>query len=174
MACRAVHSREGAAAFAAAPPLDDPDQLAADLARLEELDLHGLRARWRRLFRKPAPPHLPRYLLLRIIAYRVQVNALGDLDRDTARLLDQIARERSEGRSTRIPPAPDRRGLKPGTLLIREHDGVLHRVTVVKGGFGWNGTTCRSLSEVARAITGTRWSGPRFFGLREQEKEEPV
>jgi hypothetical protein len=148
----------------------------AEIASLERLDLHGLRTRWRQLFRRAAPPHLPRYLLHRIIAYRIQANAFGDLDRETLRFLDQLGRAHLERRSQaagqarkaslRIPAVPEKRSLKPGTLIVREHAGVLHEVTVEARGFAWQGTTYSSLSEVARAITGTRWNGPRFFGLR--------
>jgi hypothetical protein len=67
-----------------------------------------------------------------------------------------------------VPAVPDSRTLKPGAVLVREHAGTLHRVTVVEGGYAWSGTTYRSLSEVARAITGTRWNEPRFFGLRDR------
>jgi hypothetical protein len=113
-----------------------------------------------------------------MIAYRIQANAYGDLDRETVRYLDQVAkalrrRKASDprtgaiGETPAVPPIPVPRGLKPGTLLAREHDGVLHRVMVVDGGYAWDGTTYRSLSEVARAITGTNWNGPRFFGLRD-------
>jgi hypothetical protein len=142
--------------------------MSAEIARLSSLDLDELRVRWRRLFRKPAPPHLPRYLILRIIAYRIQANAFGDLDRETIRFLDQIAKQRRSGsRSTAIVrPVAEKRGLKPGTLLVREHEGELHRVMVMESGFAWKGATYKSLSEVARAITGTNWNGPRFFGLR--------
>jgi hypothetical protein len=170
----------GAAAIAAAPPTSDAPDVSAQIAALGDLDLHGLRLRWRKLFRKPAPPHLPRYLLLRIIAYRIQANAFGDLDRETVRFLDRIARERETRRAKGelrrnkapppIPPVPEKRSLKLGTILVREHEGVLHRVIVVDGGFAWNETTYRSLSEVARAITGTNWNGPRFFGLRDKSK----
>ena len=66
-------------------------------------------------------------------------------------------------------PVPDRVGIRPGTLLVREWEGVPHRVMVMAEGFAWNGSTYPSLSKVARAITGTRWNGPRFFGLRDQK-----
>jgi len=90
---------------------------------------------------------------------------LGDLDRATIRSLEQIA---SAGRIASAPvPAPGARPLKAGTLLRREWNGVLHAVTVAPDGFAWDGATYSSLSKVARAITGTRWNGPRFFGLRE-------
>jgi hypothetical protein len=134
--------------------------------------------RWRRLFRGAPPRHLPRYLLARLIAYKLQANAFGELDRSTVRFLDQVARAHLERRNRTargtdkaplpIPPVPDQRSLKPGTMLVREHEGTLHQVMVEATGFAWNGTSYRSLSEVARAITGTRWNGPRFFGLRKR------
>ena len=157
-----------------------PDPVRDEIARLGDLDLDALRLRWRKLLRASAPPHLPRSLLLRIIAYRIQANAYGDLDRATRRFLDKIAREREARRASgdkparrlvpSIPPLPERRSLKPGTELVREHAGTLHRVVVVTDGFAWNGAPYRSLSEVARAITGTNWNGPRFFGLRDKAK----
>lgn len=151
-------------------------QVHTEITGLKELDTEGLRGRWQRLFRRPAPPHLPKYLLFRILAYRVQANALGDLDRESIRYLERIAKD-NESRgvkpghkrskvSPRVPPVPNRRSLKPGTILVREHDGVLHRVIAMEKGFAWNGGNYRSLSEVAQAITGTNWNGPRFFGLR--------
>jgi Protein of unknown function (DUF2924) len=156
-----------------------PPDLAADMAAVASLDIEGLRDRWKALFRKPAPAHLPRYLLLRIILYRMQANVLGDLDRETVRYLDRVAAEwkkrraSGEKRSSKspppIPPVPDRRSLKPGTILVREHAGELQRVVVLDKGFTWNGTSYRSLSEVACAITGTKWNGPRFFGLRQRK-----
>ena len=174
-----LHDRD-AAASAAAPLSSNAPDLSAEIAALENLDIHGLRLRWRRLFRKSAPPHLPRYLLLRIIAYRIQANAFGDLDRETVRFLDRIAREREKRRASGelrspktpplVPPVAEKRSLKAGTILVREHEGLLHRVTVVEAGFAWNETTYRSLSEVARAITGTNWNGPRFFGLRDKPR----
>src|SRR5687767_8545285 len=158
-------------------PLSLTERLSAEIAGLKKLDLKGLRKRWHRLFRVPAPPHLPKYLLFRILAYRVQANALGDLDRETIRYLDQVARKSQQrlsegGGKTRSksfavpPPVATGRLLKPGTILVRKHAGVLHRVVVMQNGFAWEGKTFRSLSEAAQAITGTNWNGPRFFGLR--------
>jgi hypothetical protein len=147
--------------------------LEAELAKLDGLDIDGLRLRWRGLLRTSAPSHLPRYLLFRIIAYRLQANVYGDLDRETVRFLDRVAQEwkkrraNGEPRSLKAIPAPARRSLKPGTLLAREHGGTMHRVVVVPDGYLWKEKTYRSLSEVARAITGTNWNGPRFFGLRD-------
>ncbi|WP_375462016.1 DUF2924 domain-containing protein [uncultured Enterovirga sp.] len=140
----------------------DP-RLAADLERLAALDLAGLRRRWRRLVGSPAPAQLPRSLLHRILAYRVQAAAFGDLDRDTARELRRMA---EEGRDAEVMPLPELRPVKPGTLLVREWEGVLQRVMVLAEGYAWNGVTYPSLTGVARAITGSSWNGPRFFGLR--------
>jgi hypothetical protein len=154
-------------------PQTEAERVAAEVAALADLDLHGLRVRWRKLFRKGAPAHLTRALLLRVLAYRVQANAFGDLDRETARTLERIARAHRAGERKPVPAVPDPRTLKPGAVLVREHGGTLHRVTVVEGGYAWSGTTHRSLSEVARAITGTQWNGPRFFGLREGPARAP-
>src|SRR3954471_6154524 len=175
-------TRDGAEpATDALAPLSLKERLSAEIVSLKELDLDGLRARWRKLFRAPAPPHLPKYLLFRILAYRIQANALGDLDRETVRFLDQVARESEQRRAEPgyrrtkapppVPPVPNQRGLKPGTILVREHAGVLHRVVVMENGFAWEGKTFRSLSETAQAITGTNWNGPRFFGLRSKTSE---
>jgi len=157
------------------PPVGSPERAAleerigAELEQVAEADIHELRVRWRKLFRKTAPAHLTRALLLRIIAYRIQANAFGDLDRDTVKFLDRVAAEIRKGNKAAVPAVPDPRTgkLKPGTVLVREHGGEMHRVRVMAEGFAWNGTTYRSLSEVARAITGTNWNGPRFFGLRD-------
>lgn len=158
------------------PGLDraSADPIAAEVARLGDLDLHELRVRWRKLFRKEAPPHLWRFLLHRVLAYRIQANAYGDLDRETVRFLDRIAGQRATGDKSPIPPVEDIRAgrLKPGTVLVREHGGELHQVTVMPDGFAWSGETYDSLSAVARAITGTSWNGPRFFGLRDRIKRQ--
>jgi hypothetical protein len=142
-------------------------ELEDEIARVRDLDLSALRARWQSVFRRKAPDHLPRHLLYRMIAYRLQAERLGDLDRDTQRFLDKVVA------GTNKLPAPGRRrhALQPGTVLVREWDGKSQRVTVLEEGFAWNGTTYRSLTEVAFAITGTRWSGPRFFGLRHREEK---
>jgi len=145
-------------------PLND---LEDEIARVRDLDLSGLRARWQSVFRRKAPDHLPRHLLFRMIAYRMQAERLGDLDSDTRRFLDRVAEATQKG--DKLPASRHRRmrhDLRLGTILVRAWDGKSQRVIVVDEGFAWNGTTYRSLTEVAFAMTGTRWSGPRFFGLR--------
>jgi hypothetical protein len=102
-----------------------------------------------------------------MLAYRMQANAYGDLDAATVKVLDRIARQKEReaaDRSAGIRRRPPRT-LKPGTILVREWGGELQRVAVLAEGYAWNGKTFRSLSTVAKAITGTQWSGPRFFGL---------
>jgi Protein of unknown function (DUF2924) len=146
-------------------------ELEDEIARLRDLDLPGLRARWHSVFRRKAADHLPRHLLYRMIAYRLQAERLGDLDRDTQRFLDRVAAGTRNG--DELPEGGDRHrrhGLAPGTILVREWDGKSQRVTVLDQGFTWNGTTYRSLTEIAFAITGTRWSGPRFFGLGRKKR----
>jgi hypothetical protein len=161
------------------PEEADANRLAEHLNELGRLDLHGLRVRWRKLTRTP-PTDLPRYLLVRLIAYRLQARLHGDLDAETVRYLRRINRERLRRRDSGagrrnpkapppIPPVPSHRGLKPGTVFAREFGGTMHKVTVVADGFSWKGVSYSSLSEIARLITGTRWNGPRFFGLRERE-----
>jgi Protein of unknown function (DUF2924) len=153
------------------PTVPDRELLDNEIARLRGLDVGGLRARWHTVFRRRARPHLPRHLLFRILAYRLQVDHLGDLDPDTRRLLDRSGDPIEIGRL-----AADRNHrrteLRPGTLLTREWDGHLQQVMVLADGFTWNGKTYRSLSKVAFAITGSRWNGPRFFGLRDRSSSE--
>jgi hypothetical protein len=140
------------------------DRLSADLARLALLDPAGLQRRWRMVFGRSAPEHLSRALMQRLLAYRLQVDHFGDLAPATARLLDRLKPDSG----AEALPLPDQPGTKPGTLLVREWKGELQRVMVLDPGFAWNGTTYDSLSRVAHAITGTKWNGPRFFGLRER------
>src|SRR5215204_5522639 len=136
----------------------------AELIRLACADAKSLARRWRVLFGHRAPD-LPHALLQRILAYRIQADAAGDLDPTTIRLLDRLGR----GEIAEIP-LPELRAIKPGTLLVREWDGTLQRVVVLESGFAWNGVTYESLSKIARAITGTNWNGPRFFGLRDRAR----
>lgn len=132
--------------------------LADEVAGLATLSFDELRARYRRLYRRAAPVGLSRDLIGRLVAHRLQEQQLGRLDDELARHLAKLAR----GQETR-------RRIKTGSVLVREHDGVSHEVVIVPGGFLWNGETHRSLSTLAKRITGTTWNGPRFFGLRQQQ-----
>src|SRR5262245_1598228 len=142
-----------------------PDRKALDveIARLCELDVGALRARWHTVFGRRPPPHLPRHLLFRILAYRLQADHLSDLDPESQRLLD---RSESPEKAGQRVASQTRRPI--GTVLGREWNGQMQRVTVLENGFAWRGKTFSSLSKVALAITGTRWNGPRFFGLRDK------
>jgi len=145
-----------------------------EIAHLRDLDLHGLRARWKSMFRQQPPPHLPRHLLFAVLAYRLQADELGDLDPATARLLRQIATGGGTLGASRLMEEFGRRRaeFKPGTILVREWNAQAYRVMVVDNGFALNGKTYDSLSKVAFAITGTNWNGPRFFGLRDNVSPE--
>ena len=142
-----------------------------EIAHLRGLDLGGLRARWRSVFQKQAPAHLTRHLLFAIIAYRIQADRFGDLGPETRQVLDRAgAKETGPAMAARLAGFDQKRTeLTPGTVLVREWDRQSQRVMVMADGFGWNGQTYDSLSKVAFAITGTRWSGPRFFGLRDKD-----
>jgi hypothetical protein len=145
-----------------------------EIAHLRDLNLHGLRARWKSVFRRPPPLHIPRHLLFAVLAYGLQADQLGDIAPDTARLLKQIGARGTSLDDVHAVSEFDRRRveLKPGTILTREWNGRHHRVTVVDVGFAWDGKTYNSLSNVAIAITGTKWNGPRFFGLRDNISAE--
>jgi hypothetical protein len=139
-----------------------------EIAHLRGLDLKGLRSRWLSVFQKPPPDQLPRHLLFAIIAYRIQADRLGDLDRPTKQVLERT--DRGTTMSARLISFDQKRTeLTPGTVLVREWDRHSQRVMVMPDGFAWNGQTYDSLSKVAFAITGTKWNGPRFFGLRDKE-----
>ena len=138
-----------------------------EIARLRDLDVQGLQSIWESRYGGKAAAHLPRHLLFRLLAYRLQAEHLGDLDVDSKRLLDRS--DSPEDASRRAADAVRAtKSLRPGTVLGREWNGEMHRVAVLAEGFAWNGVTYPSLSKVAFAITGTRWNGPRFFGLRDR------
>jgi hypothetical protein len=134
------------------------------LSRLPELDIGELRQQWRSLYKTQAPRHLSRELLVRAVAYRMQELARGSLRPEPHRQLLRIAQQFKETGAATIRARPE---LKPGTRLMREWQGRSYDVLVLDDGFSWQGTRFRSLSAIARKITGTAWSGPLFFGLKE-------
>jgi hypothetical protein len=151
------------------PP--DIKALDIEIARLRDLNVRDLQARWHNAFRRRPSPHLPRHLLFRVLAYRLQADRIGDLDAESQRLLDgegspEDAGKRAMGLNRLTTD------LRPGTMLAREWNGRMQRVAVLADGFAWNGKTYPSLSKIAHAITGTRWNGPRFFGLRDKPSKE--
>ena len=133
----------------------DPAAVEAEVERVRSLSGDALRRRWRAVFGRLAPQHLTADLLRRTIANRIQEEAFGMLDRSSLKLLDGLGRRNSR---------PER-NLKIGTMLVRDYQGRRHTVTVEREGYVWEGQLYSSLSAIARAITGTAWSGPRFFAL---------
>ena len=142
----------------------------ARLAALKAMSVKDLKAEWEKLIGSAAPNNSRTFLEIRI-AYRIQELIYGGPDRETRRMLDLLADE-VEGVARRKNQIADPRNPVIGTKLIREWDGVEQTVIVLKDGFDWQGRKFKSLSAVARAITGTRWNGYRFFGLRERKQEE--
>jgi hypothetical protein len=152
------------------PALPDREQLDVEIARVRDLDIGELRNRWHAVFGRPAPAHLPRHLLFRVLAYRLQADRLGDLDSESQHLLDHSGSPEKAGQSA-VGLVRRIADVRPGTVLGREWNGRMQRVAVRSDGFAWNGKTYPSLSQVAFAITGTRWNGPRFFGLRDKPEK---
>ena len=141
-----------------------------DLARVATARLADLREIWLERLGYEPPPLRSREIFRRMLAYRLQAAVHGDLSFNVRRKLAALETQRAAPRRKRVPP-PLRLG--HGAVLIREWKGVRHEVRVVGDGFNHAGATYRSLSEVARAITGSRWNGPLFFGLREPAKARP-
>jgi hypothetical protein len=147
--------------------LPDRKTIDVEIARLRDLDVGQLQSRWHTLFGRRPPPHLSRHLLFRVVAYRLQAEVFGDLDAESQRLLDRSVSPEEAGQRA-VEVARRTMDLRPGTVLAREWNGQMHRVAVLADGFAWNGRTYPSLTKVAFAITGTRWNGPRFFGVRDK------
>jgi Protein of unknown function (DUF2924) len=143
--------------------------VAREVEALGQATLDALRERWRALYRTEPPPRISRDLLIRALAYRIQERALGGLRPSTRRLLAKVAADASARRPIELAPRPT---LKPGTVLLREWHGIQHQVIVREDGVVFQGKPYKSLSEVAHRITGTKWSGPRFFGLTTSRQEQ--
>ena len=140
--------------------------LEAEIARLNDLGLSDLRHVWKERLGTP-PAVISTELTRRWLSWELQAQARGSFDATTRRRLRQLCKAfRADPPSTTLPDI----GLRPGSMLAREWNGVTHRVMVLEEGFAWNGQKHASLSEIAFRITGTRWSGPRFFGLRRQSR----
>ena len=140
--------------------------LEAEIADLNDLGLGELRLVWKERLGTP-PVITSTELMRRWLLWELQAQARGSFDATTRRRLRQLGKAfRSDSPSTTLPDI----GPRPGSMLTREWNGVTHRVMVQDEGFAWNGQKHASLSEIAFRITGTRWSGPRFFGLRQQRK----
>ncbi len=143
------------------------EDLSQKLTALADLDTTGLRREWRRLYRSHPPLHIRRDLLVLAIAWKLQEKVYGGLTAAQKRKLAEIAEDLRKNGDLSGSPAIR---MKPGLRLVREWRGETHDVLVLEDGFEWNGERRRSLSTNAREITGTRWSGPRFFGLQRRPK----
>jgi len=144
----------------------DPAVIEAEIEHIRSLGVDALRAKWCSTFGAIPPKGLTKDIIGRMIAYRIQEEAYGGLDREAKKLLDRLAKGEK--------PNDLGRRVKAGTVLVREYQGERHTVTVVSDGFLWREKTYPSLSGIAEAITGTKWNGPRFFGLRAKgETQEP-
>ena len=142
------------------------EALAAEIASLSKLGVDQLRARWKAMFGNAPSRDIGRSFLTRAIAYRLQEKAFGGLKPSTQRMLAEFAYDGANGSA-----AVRSRIVRPGAVLVREWRGISHQVSVLEKGFSFRGKRYRSLSEVARQITGTRWSGPLFFGLKRAQEE---
>lgn len=146
----------------------DDAQVLARLAGLRAMTVRELKAEWVKLFDKP-PPNNSRPYLQQRLAYRVQELTHGGLSKPVVAMLDALADE-VEGKKVRKSVISDPRNPVIGTRLVREWDGVEHVITILRDGFDWQGRRYKSLSAIARTITGTQWNGYRFFGLRENRR----
>jgi hypothetical protein len=141
----------------------------AELDRLMTLPVAKLRTRYRESFRTEPPKAFGPDLLRRTIAQRIQEKAYGGLPVATRRLLSQLAKAAAAKPNGRLKLP---RRIKPGSELVRTWNRKTYRVVVLQNGFAYDGKTFDTLSEIATKITGTRWNGPRFFGLRPSKSED--
>ena len=154
------------------PQTDDTDRtVLTRLAALKRMSVKEMKAEWVTLFGEAAPNNSRIFLEIRL-GYRIQELTYGGPDRETRRMLDLLADE-VEGVSRQKSQIADPRNPVAGTRLVRDWNGVTHTVTVLTDGFDWQGRKFKSLSAIAREITGTRWNGYRYFGLREIKREKP-
>jgi len=143
------------------------NDLSAELARLSCLSIDDLKLAWAEIIGGTAPKNARRDYLLRTIAHQLQSKTYGGITKTLYRALIKIADAKS---GTVVEAAARTRSLKLGARIYREWKGAVHEVEVIEGGYRFQGATFKSLSVVARLITGTRWSGPAFFGLKERER----
>ena len=137
-------------------------EIADELRALPSLSRQTLAGKWGALYGAPPPARTSRSLMIRAVAYKLQERAYGGLSPATSRILG--------GPKEATVEKPPSRELRPGAMLLRVWRGTAHRVTVNEDGFIYCGRRYESLSEIARAITGARWSGPRFFGLKSHDQ----
>ncbi len=141
----------------------DTAAIEAEVERLRSMPIVELRALWRAKFKSEPLRAFGPDLLRHSIAYKIQEDAYGGLDRATTRLLKQLMEQFAKSNGRIVLP----RRIKPGAVLIREWKGERHQVMVLEDGFAYRGKPYESLSKIACLITGTHWNGPKFFGLRD-------
>jgi hypothetical protein len=149
--------------------LKSAERIPPRLGRLKWSSITELKKQWRELYGSEPPRRISRELLTRAVAYRIQEQVYGGLKPSTRRLLIRLANDAQSGRPLKAEPAA---GAQPGTVLMREWHGVTHEVRVLDRGVLYKRKRYRSLTEVARVITGAHWNGPQFFGLRGRQKQE--
>lgn len=145
------------------------DDIEVEVKRLSTMPIVELRVRWRAAFKADPPKAFGPDLLRRSLAQKLQEDAYGGLPSATRKLLNQLITQSAKNNGKIVMP----RRIKPGAILVREWQGKTHRIAVLKEGFAFEGKPYSSLSEVARLITGARWNGPRFFGLRNNKDAAP-
>jgi Protein of unknown function (DUF2924) len=133
------------------------------LARLPAMDHKELQQHWKELFGREPSPGMRRNHMIPILAYRTQEQAFGGMKESAVRMLRELALGIATESKVAYRP-------KTGTRYVREHNGKLHEVTVLDNGFEYEGESYRSLTEIAKVITGTQWSGPVFFGLKGRKR----
>jgi hypothetical protein len=170
----AMHRLSGDVGKASPPPAprsDNAGSVEDVIAGFADLGSNALRLQWRNHLGGTPPAHLRRWPLLRVLAYQIQVVALGGPDKATLRVIRQLKGQTLDSAEsgpfeTRIPSTREGVDLRAGAVLVREWKGKLERVMVLEKGFAWNGKSYSSLSQIAKAMTGTAWNGHRFFDLR--------
>lgn len=146
-----------------------PTDLERQLDQIPKMSRNALQELWQQLFGKPPHPKLRREILIQVLIYRAQEKVLGGLKASTERRLKAIADVIKDEKPKRPRVL---RGPQPGTRMVRQWQGRLHEVITLENGFLYDGQKFRSLSEIARLITGARWSGPVFFGLKKRVTRE--
>jgi hypothetical protein len=142
------------------------EKLEGEIAVLPKMNIAQLQAKWRRDLKEDPPPHIRKQLLVPLLAYKLQEQAYGGLKPEVKRRLRDLAASFHRDPTKAAKRIAHPRQIKAGTRLIRQWNGQTHHVTVGEAGFEYNGKRYKSLSVIARIITGTRWSGPLFFGLK--------
>ena len=151
----------------AKPAATQQQEIEAQLKKLPTMERSELQSLWQKLFQRPPSANLRRGMLISILAYRIQELAFGGLKEATLKSMHELAEDHAYGKNSIIQPM-----IRPkiGTRFVREYNGTLHEVTVLDAGYEYNGQTYRSLTQIAKIITGTKWSGPTFFGYKRPGK----